>query len=201
MSHHLPAHPSLEHLRKQAKELLPELRREKPAAKLADALHAVARAYGFRTWPQLKTGVAALRLQAERTAAPATSRSDGSPFVGSWKADLARSTRHPLNQYQAATIQFAVDGPIVTIDDVVVDESGRAEQTRNVIQADGQARPADHGHVVTARWLGARSLEALVTRDDRIEGRVLYEVSPDGRTLVLTAGEQVGVFGRCGAGT
>jgi len=43
MSQPLPAHPDLEHLRKQAKALLPELRTRDPEAKLADALHLVAR--------------------------------------------------------------------------------------------------------------------------------------------------------------
>ncbi|HEY6251949.1 MAG TPA: ankyrin repeat domain-containing protein [Candidatus Angelobacter sp.] len=83
MSRQLPAKPNLEHLKKQAKELLNHARQGKsdvverfrslnPAAtpaslKLADAQHLIARDYGFATWAKLKAHVAALT----RTLAPA----------------------------------------------------------------------------------------------------------------------------------
>lgn len=50
----LPEHPSLEYLRKLAKNRLPELRRTDPDAKLATALLHVAREYGFPSWRALK---------------------------------------------------------------------------------------------------------------------------------------------------
>lgn len=49
----LPARPSLEHLRKEAKDRLGALRAEKPGATLADAQFALAREYGFASWPKL----------------------------------------------------------------------------------------------------------------------------------------------------
>lgn len=49
----LPARPSLEQLRKQAREKLKRLRRTDPAAMLADAQFALAREYGFESWPKL----------------------------------------------------------------------------------------------------------------------------------------------------
>ncbi|MPY89079.1 MAG: hypothetical protein GEU99_14265, partial [Luteitalea sp.] len=49
----LPARPSLEQLRKQAKERLETLRADDPSATLADAQYALARAYGFESWPKL----------------------------------------------------------------------------------------------------------------------------------------------------
>jgi hypothetical protein len=49
----LPARPSLEQLRKQAKERLIALRGADPAATLADAQYALARDYGFESWPRL----------------------------------------------------------------------------------------------------------------------------------------------------
>jgi hypothetical protein len=58
MSRSLPERPNLEHLRKQAKELLPTM----PQAKLADAQHALANQYGFATWAKLKSHVQALGL-------------------------------------------------------------------------------------------------------------------------------------------
>jgi ATP-dependent Clp protease ATP-binding subunit ClpC len=58
----LPSRPSLSHLRKQAKDLLRELRRRKRGVTLVEAQHALARQYGFASWPKLK-------VHAERLAA------------------------------------------------------------------------------------------------------------------------------------
>jgi hypothetical protein len=76
MSLELPVKPSLEHLKKQAKDLLREARRGGTAArerlsdfvsspapagfKLADAQHVVAREYGFTSWSKLKERVESL---------------------------------------------------------------------------------------------------------------------------------------------
>jgi ankyrin repeat protein len=49
----LPPRPSLEQLRKQAKELLDTLRASDPSVALAAAQHALAREYGFESWPKL----------------------------------------------------------------------------------------------------------------------------------------------------
>jgi hypothetical protein len=57
MSRQLPPRSNLEYLKKQAKELLDEWQREDPSAQLADAQHALAREYGFASWPALKAGV------------------------------------------------------------------------------------------------------------------------------------------------
>ena len=53
----LPDSPDLDHLRRQAKDLLAGLRDESPAATLTDAQTALAQQYGFRTWPELKAEV------------------------------------------------------------------------------------------------------------------------------------------------
>jgi len=76
MSRQLPANPNLEHLKNQAKELLRNFQQGDAAAKerfaslsassagagpkLADALHVVAREYGFASWPKLKERVESL---------------------------------------------------------------------------------------------------------------------------------------------
>src|SRR5262245_47353971 len=60
MSSDFPSRPNFEHLKKQAKEKLRELRRANPATKLADAQHAIARQYGFVNWAQLKEVVNAI---------------------------------------------------------------------------------------------------------------------------------------------
>ncbi|TDE90056.1 aminoglycoside phosphotransferase [Occultella glacieicola] len=53
----LPDSPNLDHLRRQAKDLLAGLRDGEPTASLADAQAALAQQYGFRTWPDLKAEV------------------------------------------------------------------------------------------------------------------------------------------------
>lgn len=60
--------PSLEYLRKLAKDRLPELRRTDPGAKLATALLQVARENGFPGWRALKAQLDGQR--AKRTASP-----------------------------------------------------------------------------------------------------------------------------------
>lgn len=53
----LPAHPSLEHLRKQAKDL-----RRREGIPLSSAQHELARSYGFASWPRLVRQMQALGL-------------------------------------------------------------------------------------------------------------------------------------------
>jgi hypothetical protein len=53
----LPEHPSLEHLKKQARRRLRALRERAPAARLADAQLQLAREHGFTCWRQLKAFV------------------------------------------------------------------------------------------------------------------------------------------------
>lgn len=76
MSRELPPKPNIEHLRKQAKDLLRNYQHGDPAAiehfgsvasfsattnlKLADAQHVIARDYGFAVWSKLKEHVESL---------------------------------------------------------------------------------------------------------------------------------------------
>ena len=190
MSRDLPARPNLDHLKKQAKELLQALKQQDPDAQLADAQHALAREYGFGSWPRLKA-----HIESDIAAA--------NPFVGKWTADLSRSKLHPLNRLQAATVGFDIEGDDVTIDFVMVDESGRTDRGVNSFTADGNERPSRHrdGYNMCARWLGSHSLEAVVSWRGDFVGRVEYVVSPDGGTLTLSASwrggvEQMSVFTR-----
>ncbi len=79
MSRKLPDRPSLDHLRKQAKDRLPELLLAKPTARLADAQHLVAREYGFLTWAALKEEVHARARSADPFAALVTAVQANSP--------------------------------------------------------------------------------------------------------------------------
>jgi hypothetical protein len=72
MSRQLPLHANIEHLRKQAKERLRELQERDPQAKLTDAQLAIAREYGFASWPQLRAHVESLGIQLETARGVAT---------------------------------------------------------------------------------------------------------------------------------
>ena len=72
---HLPPRPSLEQLRKQAKEHLDTLRAADSGATLSAAQHALAREYGFESWPQLVHHVESLQPH-RRMLQPAELQSD-----------------------------------------------------------------------------------------------------------------------------
>ena len=149
-------------------------------ARLADALHVLAREYGFASWPQLNAAVE----QSGRDQQPAATRN---PFAGVWIADIARSKRHPANQFQRATLQFAIDGTAVTITDTVVNASGQEDRGVNTIHVDSTERASAHGgYSLLARWVGSHAIETIAKKDGAIVGHGLYEVSADGRTLTVS---------------
>ncbi len=74
-SRRLPERPSLEQLRKQAKEHLVSLRAADPSINLAAAQHALAREYGFDSWPKLVHHVESLQ-PANRMLQPADLKSE-----------------------------------------------------------------------------------------------------------------------------
>ena len=71
----LPERPSLEQLRKQAKEHLDTLRTADPSVNLATAQHALAREYGFESWPKLVHHVESIQPP-NRMLQPAELKSD-----------------------------------------------------------------------------------------------------------------------------
>ena len=71
----LPPRPSLEQLRKQAKEHLDTLRAVDPSVALAAAQHALAREYGFESWPKLVHHIEAMQPE-RRMLQPADLKSE-----------------------------------------------------------------------------------------------------------------------------
>jgi len=94
----LPAHPSLEQLRKQAKDRLAALRASDPSVKLAAAQNDVARQYGFESWPKLVAHLSTLdpRASEARITSP-VNRSLGTTdkvrAVGFWRDVLGFDVR------------------------------------------------------------------------------------------------------------
>lgn len=189
MSRQLPPRPHLEHLKKQAKELLEHLQQQDPSMQLADAQHVLAREYGFESWPALKMNVEGLL---------ATYGQAAMSFAGTWRADASKSQRHPLNPFRSAIIVFEVDGHNLRMSDVVIDEAGREERHVNTIRVDGRERTAEprRGYNVRASWRDVYTLETIGLKDGQPIGGATYVVSPDGQTLTITADQQLIVLQR-----
>ena len=180
MSRTLPDRPNLEHLKNQAKARLEQLAQRDASAKLADALHDVAREYGFTSWPRLKAHVAQLS---------ATTAAVASPLVGRWKANYAKSRRSPLDDAQSTTLEFTVVADTVTIVDVTVDAGGTDRRGVNSLATDGHEYVAEagHGYSVRAAWDGPRALDVAMKHGGVDVGRVRYTVSADSTTLTVNA--------------
>jgi ankyrin repeat protein len=116
MSRQLPASPNLEHLKKQAKELLEDFRQNKPEARarfreeinltstdahLADAQHVIARSYGFASWPKLKEHVEWFTLSPQEQLSAAVRASDAQRVkrVLEEHSELAAQLNEPMLNY------------------------------------------------------------------------------------------------------
>jgi hypothetical protein len=176
MSRNLPARPNLEYLKNEAKDRLGDLRQADPDAQLSEAQHALARDYGFASWPALKAHVESLTAAARNA------------IAGGWIANLAQSKRHPSNQVRGTTVEIV---------DEFVDESGKAVRGQNTVEADGVEREGRNGYTIRAT-LGSRGLQTVATKEGQVIGRSTYSVSPDGRTLTIEddSGESVIVLDR-----
>lgn len=89
----LPDSPNLEHLRQQAKDVLPHLRAVQPGASLSDAQSHVAHQYGFRTWPDLKAEV---DRRSASTSAPALSPDTAAELAAAFGLGVAVGPLVPL---------------------------------------------------------------------------------------------------------
>ena len=130
MPRRLPPLPSLEHLKKEAKQLRRELREQRPDASLSEAQFAVARRYGYASWPRLKAHVAALQPDALNAR-----------LAGTWTADRETFGPSAAGRFRPAQMRFALDSDLLTISHVRVDGLGREERGSYSIAADGREHP------------------------------------------------------------
>lgn len=181
MSRELPERPSLDHLRQQAKDRLVDMRHNAPEAQLADALHRIARDYGFNTWPELKAHVE--RVAPSKGMAPAGRDS----LAGRWAARGASLRSLGVAPPESAALEFTIVGCHVTITQWTVDQNGREVRATSSVDVDGEEhRYADTPHGIVARWSG-RTLEVHTTLDGRPTSHVTYALSENGTSLTLSA--------------
>ena len=176
----LPLHPNLDHLKKQAKALLPALRRRNPAVKLADAQQAIAATYGFGDWTGLKAHVD--NAVAARGPAPPQ---PVSPLVGVWAVNLEQTPSFADETFARAIIDVAIADGSVTLTDVVVDDAGRVECRANDLRVDDHEHAGSHGYAVISRWMGGEALGVEVRKNGQTVSRVTY--SANGQTLTVDA--------------
>ena len=210
MSQRLPSVPNLGYLKKHAKDVLRVARHRNPQCRLTDAQHALARGYGFRSWPDLKVHIESLRepqsvdrtpgrrIPAERVTSRFRAAKAGHPMAGTWTT-AQPSSDHDVAQHPAdMVVEFDVTGDTVSLTQIVSDETGEQTAVKMAICADGQEHPFHFGHelVMQARWSDLRTLEMIVKHGDAIVSSGTYTVSQDGKSLVLSTPDRVVVLER-----
>jgi hypothetical protein len=206
MPQQLPAHPNLDHLKKQAKNVLRVFKRQRPRWKLADAQRAIARGYGFINWPSLKTHVEKVRCERARKADdscdPKTSLGCGGstgetsaihPIAGVWAHSDPQSPHE-----ETTVVEFQVSGEEIHLTQVAADTTGHEIAITTTIRADGHEHPVPFGEGVRlkALWATPLRLEAMFTMSEQKMSAWSYEVTPDGKSLFISTANDRIVFKR-----
>lgn len=208
MSQRLPSVPNLGYLKKHAKDVLRVARHRNPRCRLTDAQHALARGYGFRSWPDLKVHIESLRppesvdrtpgrrIPAKRVASRFGAASAVHPMTGTWTTAQPTSdvAQHPAD----LVVEFDVTGDIVSLVQIASDATGEQTAVKMAIRADGREHPFQFGHelVMQARWSDLRTLEMIVKHGDAIVSSGTYTISQDGTSLVLSTTDRIVILER-----
>jgi hypothetical protein len=222
MSQHLPLHPNLGHLKKQAKDVLRVARHGNPQWRLTDAQQAVAHGYGFSNWPALKRQVESTRRQRgapphdprmheDATRDPFTAvastviqnrqRRSSYPIAGTWATrPSASSSGERLNALEGGDmmVEFELIDDTVTLTQVVVDAGGRQSAMKTAVQADGRDHPVEFGDhlVLQATWTDDRTLELIFKHAGTSVSKWMYRVSGDGQLLTVSTTDRVVILER-----
>jgi hypothetical protein len=151
----LPARPSLEQLRKQAKERLYTLRAADPATTLADAQYVLAREYGFESWPKLVRHVEAVLSSHRLEEFDRLAKDILAAYQGDDEA-LRRLIAHYGTGYGPEQFHIRVQGRVNDARGDAPGEPSLADAQRMVAHeygfeswaalAEGLAQPSDHTH-------------------------------------------------------
>jgi hypothetical protein len=113
------------------------------------------------------------------------------PFAGTWVANMEKSKPHPDYPLRAITLRISVAGDTVTMEDEHIHASGKEISRTQAFQVDGKERPFEapsvgSGVTVVAQWAGPHVLDTVLKQNGTEITRVVYEVSPDGKTMTAT---------------
>ena len=112
-------------------------------------------------------------------------KSNGSPLLGKWKANLSKSQRDPNHQFQSLSLRFEASDDAILLTFTGINMSGKEESGTRKLHPDGKERPVAEapGVVEVSRWLESHILESVARKDGTVVGEGRYEVSSDGKTL------------------
>ena len=203
MSRRLPSVPNLDHLKKQATDVLRVARRGRPQWRLADAQQALARGYGFATWTALKAHVESFRPERgpvasdRRELRERTCSRSSHPIAGVWAACPDSSTGHQT-QIGTVVVEFAQTNEGLVLTQIGPDDAGCDVAMKVAIQVDGVDHPVPFGDNVTLRasWIDGQTLETIARRGEQLAWRATYTVSDDGQALVISSAERLVRFER-----
>ena len=130
MSSALPNRPSLEYLKKQARERLRELRVRLPGTQLADAQHTIAREYGFASWAKLKSHVDAVTASREAVRPASATHSSSSPRGGSHSVAERAFVVHLRDTDRGGLYGVALFVPSVRYAALLVDGAGEVRERK-----------------------------------------------------------------------
>jgi hypothetical protein len=115
----------------------------------------------------------------------ARTKTEGNPFIGTWKANLSKSKQHPNHRFESATLHFEVSNDIVLLTYAGVNAAGEQESGTTKLHPDGKEHTIAEarGVVEVTKWVGSHTLETVAKKDGKVVGQSRYEVSNDGKTL------------------
>lgn len=214
MPHALPARPSLEWLRKTAKDTLATLRATTPPAKLADAQRDVARRYGFPSWRQLKAHVTAAIADTAAELTAATAEAGVARFlelVGAGEIDqvrllLSRAPAlvnvvgpHPFWGGRPQALHLAIEGKRRDLFDLLLERGADINGTNvgyghwSPLMLAINRRQAGMKDELLRRGARVGLLEALMLGDDQAMDAIL---GPDALPAITPNGGSMLAFAR-----
>ena len=131
----------------------------------------------------------------------AQTKQPGAALLGSWVSNFSRSQLPANFQYHRLKLQFATMLDTITVGSTFVLLSGQEVTATELFHLDGKLHPGtlNPGVMISAKWASPLKLETTATKNGKDAGVVIYDVSPDGKTLTSrysTTPDQVLVFDR-----
>lgn len=187
----LPPNPSLDHLKRQAKDLLEAMRETNPAATLSDAQRAVAKEYDFRTWPDLKAEVERRRGPVEH-ADPAVGEGIAAAFG---LGRLVRPCVVVSHDFQGPTLRLETsDGDWMAHEVFSWVDDAQVERTLPLMEAARAAGVSTPTPVPTTEGTWVAELEGHFWRVDDWVDRRLMLMKPAPAAAVRQVGALLGTL-------
>lgn len=192
MSSKLPSRPSLEWLRKTARQRLKERRVRHPAAKLAEVQREIAREYGFSSWRSLKTHIEYLEHDVGAEAEDCSEgrvaaflRAVGSGRLGLVRSSLQAAPRivnaigpHPYWGGHPQALHVSIETARRDMFDVLLDRGADVDGSNDSYE---QSSPL----MLTFLWKQPQMRETLLARGAKVDLAEALLLGDDDRVALL----------------